>query len=115
MSTCSKCSKELPTPLDEYGPAKEPVCRQCFFELAEIKSLETDKEISTLEEEIVTIERKISRLEDEITELDEKSAELRSKITKLKSGQPVTDKTKRPSWLNSFPTRFSPITTKGEE
>ena len=33
MKTCAvpTCQKELPTPLDEYGPIDSPVCQDCFL------------------------------------------------------------------------------------
>jgi hypothetical protein len=32
MKTCSSCERNLPTPLDEYGPADAPLCLGCFFD-----------------------------------------------------------------------------------
>lgn len=32
MKQCTVCQKELPTSLDEFGPAQVPLCRDCYFE-----------------------------------------------------------------------------------
>jgi hypothetical protein len=31
METCTLCDTALETPLDQYGPLHEPVCRDCWL------------------------------------------------------------------------------------
>lgn len=71
MKNCASCEKPLETPLDEYGPAKAPVCRTCFFECKPAEEIdELEDELAELEEELESIEAEIDSLEGQKWQLE---------------------------------------------
>lgn len=64
MSRCATCERDLPSPLDEYGNAAEPLCWNCFSN-PEGETTDSD-ETANLRREIEQCEREIRSLEEEI-------------------------------------------------
>jgi hypothetical protein len=61
MKTCTVCGVELPTSLDEFGPAKAPLCREHFLNPPPINT----PEIESLKEELADVKSDLDQAETE--------------------------------------------------
>ena len=58
MKVCAVCGKELPTPIDEYGELRTPVCVGCF--------LEHKADWPTKREQLFKIEKRIDETQERL-------------------------------------------------
>jgi peptidoglycan hydrolase CwlO-like protein len=93
MKHCSVCEAELPTSLDEFGDAREPVCIDCFFNPVDPESEEDNQgKIDELEEEIADLKSEIDSLQDEISDKEDDISEKRAEIRRLNGEEKENDK-----------------------
>lgn len=78
MAICSVCERILPTPLDEYGDPRKPVCFDHFMSQQAI----SDTQKKFWEERIEDLENEIDDVEGQIDDLHNTLYELRRELRK---------------------------------
>jgi len=95
MKACASCHKELPTPLDEFGKADAPLCRDCFLAgvdqpdyTRELRDAENyrDSILADLQDQHNLVEWMETRAADETTvSKDELARELKAERQQLET------------------------------
>jgi hypothetical protein len=91
MKYCAKCQKELPTPLDEYGPFGNEVCQSDFLS-GELEDAISEEDID-IDQEIEDAEERIGEIEAELEDLEDEKYELMMKLRHLQEALNERDHT----------------------